>query len=92
MQYAVFEPGTRNSGQSIAGKNIGNPVAMLSAAADLLQYLRLTGHARLLYDAIDRTVNVDCIHTPDLRGQATSIDVVQNIIRIIQEQTKVRNW
>lgn len=91
-KYAVFEPGTRNSGQSIAGKNIGNPVAMLSAAADLLQYLRLTGHARLLYDAIDRTVNVDCIHTPDLRGQATSIDVVQNIIRIIQEQTKVRNW
>ena len=28
----------------------------------------------------------------DLRGMATSIDVVQNIIRNIQEETKVQNW
>ena len=28
----------------------------------------------------------------DLRGQATSIDVVQNVIRNIQEQTKTKNW
>ena len=28
----------------------------------------------------------------DLSGMATSIDVVQNIIRNIQEETKVQNW
>jgi len=90
--YAVFEPGTRNSGKAISGKNIANPIAMLSASADLLQYLKLDHHAQLINDAIYKTVNIDRIHTPDLRGQATSIDVVQNIIRIIQEETKVRNW
>jgi len=90
--YAVFEPGTRNSGKAISGKNIANPIAMLSASADLLQYLKLDHHAHLINDAIYKTVNIDRIHTPDLRGQATSIDVVQNIIRIIQEETKVRNW
>jgi len=90
--YAVFEPGTRNSGANIAGKNIANPIAMLTAGADLLQYLKLHHHAQLIYDAIYKTINIDRIHTPDLRGQATSIDVVQNIIRNIQEETKARNW
>ena len=30
--YAVFEPGTRNTGTAIAGKNLANPVAMLNAS------------------------------------------------------------
>ena len=29
---------------------------------------------------------------PDLHGQATSIDVVQNVIRNIQLETKEKNW
>lgn len=28
----------------------------------------------------------------DLRGQATTMDVVQSVIRNIQEETKVKNW
>ena len=63
-QYAVFEPGTRNSGANIAGKNIANPIAMLTAGADLLQYLKLHHHAQLIYDAIYKTINIDLIHTP----------------------------
>ena len=63
-QYAVFEPGTRNSGANIAGKNIANPIAMLTAGADLLQYLKLHHHAQLIYDAIYKTINIDRIHTP----------------------------
>lgn len=91
-QYAVFEPGTRNTGKSIAGKNIANPMAMLSASADLLDYLGLFHHGKLIHDAINKTINIDMVHTPDLHGQATSIDVVQNVIRNIQDQTKAKNW
>jgi len=91
-QYAVFEPGTRNTGNALAGKNIANPIAMLNASAELLDHLGLDFHAELLQNAIYKTVNIDRVHTPDLRGQATSIDVVQNVIRNIQEQTKTKNW
>ncbi|UYV72376.1 IDH3G [Cordylochernes scorpioides] len=37
--YAVFETGARNTGKSIAGKNIANPIAIINASADLLDYL-----------------------------------------------------
>ncbi|PNF30552.1 Isocitrate dehydrogenase [NAD] subunit gamma, mitochondrial [Cryptotermes secundus] len=90
--YAIFEPGTRNTGTAIAGKNIANPVAMLNAAVDMLEHLGHHYHANMIHTAIDRTINEDHIHTPDLGGQATSIDVVQNIIKYLQETTKTSNW
>lgn len=86
--YAVFEPGTRNTGSAIAGKNIANPVAMLNASADLLEHLDLTIQAKILRDAINKTINIDRIHTPDLGGEATSLDVVQNVIKEIQANTQ----
>uniref|UniRef100_A0A1B6EP28 Isopropylmalate dehydrogenase-like domain-containing protein n=1 Tax=Cuerna arida TaxID=1464854 RepID=A0A1B6EP28_9HEMI len=86
--YAIFEPGTRNTGTAIAGKNIANPIAMLNAAVDMLEHLGHQTHADLLSAAINQTVNVDKIHTPDLGGSASSLDVVQNIIKIILESTR----
>jgi isocitrate dehydrogenase (NAD+) len=38
---AMFESGTRNSGNVIAGKNIANPSGMLFAAANMLKYIGL---------------------------------------------------
>ncbi|XP_071513306.1 isocitrate dehydrogenase [NAD] subunit gamma, mitochondrial-like [Panulirus ornatus] len=90
--FAVFEPGTRNTGFSVAGRNIANPVAMLNAACDMLEHLGLSTHGSLIRDAIDKTLNVDLIHTSDLGGQSTSLDVVQNIIHEIQASTKGNNW
>ncbi|XP_066997155.1 isocitrate dehydrogenase [NAD] subunit gamma, mitochondrial isoform X2 [Anabrus simplex] len=90
--YAVFEPGTRNTGTAIAGKNIANPIAMLNAAVDMLEHLGHRYHADIISSAINKTINVDRIHTADLGGQATSIDVVQNIVKYIQEETKTSNW
>lgn len=37
--YAVFEPAARNIGNSIAGKNLGNPCAMINSAVDMLEHL-----------------------------------------------------
>ncbi|GFU44086.1 isocitrate dehydrogenase subunit gamma, mitochondrial [Nephila pilipes] len=88
-EFAVFETGSRNTGKSIAGKNIANPVAMLNASADLLEYLGLNKHAKIIGDAIYQTVNVDKIHTPDLGGNATTSDVVQNVLKIVQDKTRL---
>ncbi|KAG5890105.1 hypothetical protein JTB14_005240 [Gonioctena quinquepunctata] len=75
--YAVFEPGTRNTGTAIAGKNIANPIAMLSASVDMLKHLGHLQHANLIQRAIEKTICEDKIHTPDLGGTATSHDVGQ---------------
>lgn len=83
--YAVFETGTRNTGKSIAGKNIANPIAMMNAGVDLLYHLGLTDHAQVIARAIDKTINVDKLHTPDLGGQATTTEVVQNIVKEVQK-------
>ncbi|KAG8183094.1 hypothetical protein JTE90_010917 [Oedothorax gibbosus] len=87
--YAVFETGSRNTGKSIAGKNIANPVAMLNASVDLLEYLQLKKHAKIIGDAIYQTVNVDRIHTPDLGGSARTSDVVENVLKIVQDKTQI---
>ncbi|KAK4318211.1 hypothetical protein Pmani_010787 [Petrolisthes manimaculis] len=75
--FAVFEPGTRNTGTTVAGRNIANPVAMLNASCDMLEHLELNTHAELIRNAIEKTVNIDLIHTADLGGQATSLDVLE---------------
>merc|ERR1712241_369938 len=79
-RYAIFEPATRNTGTSLVGTNRANPCAMLNASADMLAHLSLDYHSNLVRDAVDRTVNVDKVHTEDLGGNATSMDVVQNVI------------
>ncbi|XP_013788757.1 isocitrate dehydrogenase [NAD] subunit gamma, mitochondrial-like [Limulus polyphemus] len=88
-EYALFETGTRNTGKSIAGKNIANPIAMLNAGVDLLKHLGLTTHSKVISAAVDKTLNVDQIHTPDLGGQATTTDVMQNIIKEVVANTQL---
>lgn len=78
--YAIFEPATRNTGKAIAGKNIANPIAMLSASVDMLEHLGHTQHAILIRKAMIKTISEDKIHTPDLGGTAKTTDVVQSII------------
>ncbi|XP_056646516.1 isocitrate dehydrogenase [NAD] subunit gamma, mitochondrial isoform X1 [Diorhabda carinulata] len=89
--YAIFEPGTRNTGTAIAGKNIANPIAMLSASVDMLHHLGHQQHANLIQRAIFKTISEDKIHTPDLGGTAKSTDVVQRIIDHIL-QADIRPW
>ncbi|KAK9890284.1 hypothetical protein WA026_010387 [Henosepilachna vigintioctopunctata] len=61
--YAIFEPGTRNTGTAIAGKNIANPIAMLSASVDMLEHLGHLQHANLIRGAMLKTISDDRIHT-----------------------------
>ncbi|CAA9994272.1 unnamed protein product [Nesidiocoris tenuis] len=90
--YAVFEPGTRNTGTSIAGKNIANPVAMLNAAVDMLDHLGHKTHANILSRSIRKTVVDDGIRTADLGGSASTSDVVSKIKKYVIEETSQMKW
>ncbi|XP_051175879.1 isocitrate dehydrogenase [NAD] subunit gamma, mitochondrial [Leptopilina boulardi] len=81
--YTIFEPGTRNTGKKIAGKNVANPIAMLNAAVDMLRHLGHKEHATLIQNAINKTVN-EGVHTQDLGGSASSRDVIDNIKKHIK--------
>ncbi|XP_044742801.1 isocitrate dehydrogenase [NAD] subunit gamma, mitochondrial-like [Chrysoperla carnea] len=77
--YAVFEAATRNIASSIAGKNIANPVAMLSAGVKLLEHLGYTKHSNAIRYAILKTIFIDEIRTPDIGGTATTEDVTSAV-------------
>ncbi|KAG9509066.1 Isocitrate dehydrogenase [NAD] subunit gamma, mitochondrial, partial [Fragariocoptes setiger] len=88
-EYAVFETGSRNTGKTIAGKNIANPIAVFNASADLLQHLKLENYASLMRGAVHKALNESKVHTPDLHGIHTTTDVVNLIIDEIRQQTSV---
>lgn len=85
-QYALFEPGTRNTGTKLVGQNTANPIAMISAGKELLSHINLDYHADILGKAIDATLNGDKVHTEDLGGEASTREVVDSILLNIQRQ------
>lgn len=66
---AIFEA-VHGSAPDIAGKGIANPVALMLAAAMMLDHLKLHAEATRLRAAIDATFNVDKVRTGDLGGKA----------------------
>lgn len=88
--YAVFEPGTRNTGTAIAGKNIANPIAMFHASCDMLNFLGHRTHASRIRRAIYKTVAIDQVHTSDLGGTATSTDVVSSVIDNLDDSLYIK--
>lgn len=67
-------------GTAIAGKNIANPIAMINASVDMLEHLGHHFHAGLIRKAVEKTINVDRVLTPDVGGTASSTEVVKNIM------------
>ena len=66
---AIFEA-VHGSAPDIAGKGIANPVALMLAAAMMLDHLKMHDKATRLRTAILDTFNVDKIRTGDLGGKA----------------------
>jgi len=66
---AIFEA-VHGSAPDIAGKGIANPIALMLAAAMMLDHCKLTQQATVLRTAIDQTLNIDNIRTGDLGGSA----------------------
>ena len=86
--YAIFEPGTRNAGSSLVGKNIANPTAMLKAGVDLLRHLDLENQADIVERSINKTLIVDEVRTADLGGSNGTSEVVENVLKHVKESTK----
>ncbi|ROL46157.1 Isocitrate dehydrogenase [NAD] subunit gamma 1, mitochondrial [Anabarilius grahami] len=82
--YAVFETATRNTGKSIANRNIANPTAMLLASCLMLDHLKIHDYATMIRGAILTTMNETRLHTVDIGGQGTTSEVVQSIMRLIE--------
>uniref|UniRef100_A0A3Q3MGT4 Isocitrate dehydrogenase [NAD] subunit, mitochondrial n=1 Tax=Labrus bergylta TaxID=56723 RepID=A0A3Q3MGT4_9LABR len=90
--YAVFETATRNTGKSIADRNIANPTAMLLASCMMLDHLKCVFLIFPSGNSLSvQNFNFSCffvlqLHTADIGGQGTTSEVVQSIMRYIQSK------
>src|ERR1700690_389864 len=76
---AIFEA-VHGSAPDIAGKGLANPIALLLAAALMLDHVRLTGMASRLRAAIDATLNTDQVRTRDLGGTAGTAEFTRALV------------
>src|SRR5215467_6612769 len=75
-EAAIFEA-VHGSAPDIAGKGIANPLALLFAAAMMLEHVGRGDDARRLRAAIDGTLREDNVRTGDLGGKATTQEITQ---------------
>jgi len=75
----------------LMGKNIANPMAMILACGAVLRYVgtkQATDASRAIYEATLETV-YNGIKTPDLGGQASTSEFVDEVIREIRGKLEV---
>jgi len=77
---AIFEA-VHGSAPDIAGKGIANPLALLLAAAMMLDHVGRGADATRLRAAIDRVLREDKVRTGDLGGKATTKEITQAIVQ-----------
>ncbi|NML17590.1 isocitrate/isopropylmalate family dehydrogenase [Azohydromonas caseinilytica] len=76
---AMFEA-VHGSAPDIAGKGLANPTALLLAAAQMLDHVKLGDKAARLRQAIHDTLNVDQVRTGDLGGKASTREYTQALV------------
>ena len=76
---AIFEA-VHGSAPDIAGKGVANPIALLSAAAMMLDHINRPDLGSTLRQAIHGVLITDGVRTRDLGGQATTQDVTQALL------------
>jgi isocitrate dehydrogenase (NAD+) len=80
---AIFEA-VHGSAPDIAGKGVANPVALLLAAAMMLDHCRLNELAGRLRGAIHATLNTDGVRTGDLGGTANTAAFTRALVSRIK--------
>jgi isocitrate dehydrogenase (NAD+) len=76
---AIFEA-VHGSAPDIAGKGIANPIALMLAAAMMLEHCHLPHMAARLRTGIDQTLNLDRIRTGDLGGKASTAEFTRALV------------
>src|SRR5579859_1617912 len=82
LDAAIFEA-VHGSAPDIAGKGIANPIALMLAAALMLEHCELPHLAVRLRKAIGETLNADNVRTGDLGGRATTADFTRALVKRI---------
>jgi isocitrate dehydrogenase (NAD+) len=80
---AIFEA-VHGSAPDIAGKGIANPLALMYAAALMLDHAEHQDLAKRMRDAINATVHGDGIRTRDLGGKASTQEFAEAIVRRVR--------
>ncbi|RMS53402.1 Tartrate dehydrogenase / Tartrate decarboxylase / D-malic enzyme [Pseudomonas amygdali pv. photiniae] len=78
---SMFEP-IHGSAFDITGKGVANPIATLWTAAMMLEHLGESAAAKTLMLAIE-AVTESGLHTPDLGGTATTRQVTDAVLQLI---------
>lgn len=76
---AIFEA-VHGSAPDIAGKGVANPIALLLAAAMMLDHVGRKDFGDRLRKAIDETLNVDKVRTRDLGGSAGTKEFTKALV------------
>lgn len=87
-KHAMFEP-VHGTAPDIAGKGVANPIASILSTAMMLSYLGETEKARAIEMAVDRLISEGKVLTPDMRGKARTIDVVNEISKLARDVLKL---
>lgn len=82
---AIFEA-VHGSAPDIAGQGIANPIALIRSSIMMLEYLGESIIARNLTKAVNTVLLNKDIVTKDLGGDATTVDITNEIIRIYKER------
>jgi isocitrate dehydrogenase (NAD+) len=80
---AIFEA-VHGSAPDIAGKGIANPIALMLAAAMMLDHVNRQDLSARLRKAIDQTLNADQIRTGDLGGKANTKEFIAGVVSRIR--------
>jgi len=85
-KYAIFEPGARHTFAGVAGRNVANPTAMLLSACDMLDHIHYRKHARMIRDAVLKTIVEGQNLTLDIGGSASTSAFVNTVIKNVQPE------
>ena len=79
-EFAMFEA-VHGSAPDIAGKGIANPTALLWSACMMLEHLGQMECAAKIRKSVVGNCWTDRINTPDIGGNATTAEYVEEIIK-----------
>ena len=81
--YAMFSQGLNHSGMSLAGKNICNPMAIITSSIMMLRYLDLPYYADSIASSLDKVIEEGKFRTKDIGGNSLTSEVTEEIIKYI---------
>ncbi|RKP32898.1 isocitrate dehydrogenase [Metschnikowia bicuspidata] len=77
--FVIGEP-CHGSAPDIEGKGISNPIATIRSTALMLEFMGYPDAAAKIYYAVDANLVEDKIKTPDLGGNSTTQQVIDDIV------------